>query len=86
MPGNVFAGDILGAYLLAQGDFAGTLDDSGVMGAGTDAAGTYQLTGTQAVHQALSNAALSTITELFSRSKFAASRNLSCEGGSMRGV
>ena len=59
MPGNVFAGDILGAYLLAAGDFAGTLDDSGVMPAGTDAAGTYELSGTLQVHQALSNAALS---------------------------
>ena len=59
MPGNVFAGDILGAYLLAAGDFAGTLDDSKVMPAGTDLAGSYELQGTQQVHMALSNAALS---------------------------
>ena len=59
MPGSIFAGDILGAYLLAFGDAAGTLDDAGVMDAGTDAAGTYQLTGTSTVHKALSNAALS---------------------------
>ena len=59
MPGNVFAGDILGAYLLAAGDAAGTLDDAGAMPAGTDNPGVYDLTGTQQVHAALSNAALS---------------------------
>ena len=59
MPGNVFAGDILGAYLLAAGDAAGTLDTAGVMPAGTDNPGVYDLTGTQQVHAALSNAALS---------------------------
>jgi hypothetical protein len=59
MPNGVFAQDILGAYLLAAGDFAGTLDDAGVMAAGTDAAGTYQLNGTQAIHAAVSNAMFS---------------------------
>jgi len=57
MPGNVFAGDALGAYLLASADFAGT-DLSALGGADYDA-GQYNLNGTQAVHQALSNAALS---------------------------
>jgi len=61
MPGNVFAGDILGAYLLASADFSGSL--SGVAGpdtrSGYDQPGSYEYAGTQAVHQALSNAALS---------------------------
>jgi|MDSW01.2.fsa_nt_gb hypothetical protein len=57
MPGNIFAGDILGAYLLGSADYAGTdLTEAG----GPDlTAGSYDLTGTQAIHQALSNAALS---------------------------
>ncbi len=59
MPNGVFAQDILGSYLLAQQDYAGTLDDLGLMAAGTDAAGTYQLSGTQQLHQALSNAMFS---------------------------
>ena len=59
MPNGVFAQDILGAYLLAAGDYAGTLDDAGLMGAGTDAAGTYQLAGTEELHKAVSNAMFS---------------------------
>ena len=53
MPGNVFAGDALGAYLLAAADFAGSTGVSG------DVAGSYQFTGTSTIHKALSNAALS---------------------------
>ena len=60
MPGNIFASDVLGAYLLAAGDGQGSLDTA----AGnnllvSDEAGAYELNGTQKVHQALSNAALS---------------------------
>jgi len=56
MPGNVFAGDALGAYLLASADFAGT--DVGLGENGTNVAGVYDFAGAQQVHQALSNAAL----------------------------
>ena len=61
MPGNIFANDVLGAYLLSAADFAGTLDTEGggsLMEAGTDTAGVYDLNGTQQIHMALSNAAL----------------------------
>jgi hypothetical protein len=56
MPGNVFAGDALGAYLLATQDIAGT--DFSLLGGPNLTQGSYDLNGTQAVHQALSNAAL----------------------------
>ena len=59
MPGGMFAQDALGAYLLAAGDAGGTLDDAGVMPAGTDAAGTFELTGTAQLYSALTNAAMS---------------------------
>ena len=59
MPNGVFAQDILGAYLLAAGDYAGTLDDNGLMAADTDAAGTYQLAGAESLHKAVSNAMFS---------------------------
>ena len=51
MPGDIFAGDALGAYLLAIADISGN-DAMGLKGA------TYNLAGTQLVHQALSNAAM----------------------------
>ena len=57
MPGNVFAGDALGAYLLSSADWAGT--DLTAAGGPDLNAGQYDLNGTQAVHQALTNAALS---------------------------
>ena len=59
MPGGMFAQDALGAYLLAAGDAGGTLDDAGVMPAGTDAARTFELQGTAQLYQALTNAAMS---------------------------
>ena len=59
MPGNIFAEDALGAYLLAAGDAAGTLDNAGLMGAGTDAAGTFELEGTQTLYSALIAAGMS---------------------------
>ena len=62
MPGALFASDALGAYLLAAGDFQGTLDTAAggnIMSAGTDAAGTFQLNGTENVYKALTNAAMS---------------------------
>ncbi len=57
MPGNIFAGDALGAYLLASADAAGT--DLSELGINTNNAGVYELNGTETVHKALSNAALS---------------------------
>ena len=54
MPGALFASDALGAYLLSAGDFQGTLDTAaggGIMSAGTDAAGTFQLNGTENVYK-----------------------------------
>jgi hypothetical protein len=61
MPGGMFAQDALGAYLLAAGDAAGTLDAVGVgpMAPGTDARGTFELEGTANLYSALTNAAMS---------------------------
>ncbi len=60
MPGNIFAGDILGAYLLSSADFAGSLagENGPDTRSGFDQAGQYDYAGTQQVHAALSNAAL----------------------------
>lgn len=59
MPGNIFASDVLGAYLLAAGDGQGTLDTAASNNLlASDLPGVYELNGTQKVHQALSNAAL----------------------------
>ena len=66
MPGNVFANDILGAYLLAAADWAGT--DLSALGVTTNTAGAYDLAsaagasgdnGMQELHRALTNAAFS---------------------------
>ena len=73
MPGNVFAGDVLGAYLLASADWSGA--NIGV----TNNAAAYDYAGTQAVHQALSNAALS--SGLCSAIMKASLRNVAAAGG-----
>ena len=73
MPGNVFAGDVLGAYLLASADWSGA--NIGV----TNNAAQYDYAGTQAVHQALSNAALS--SGLCSAIMKASLRNVVAAGG-----
>ena len=66
MPGNIFANDILGAYLLAAADWAGT--DLSAMGVSTNTAGAYDLAsaagasgdnGMAELHRALTNAAFS---------------------------
>jgi len=68
MPGNIFANDILGAYLLAAADWAGT--DLSAMGVSTNTAGAYDLAsaagttnsganGMAQLHKALTNAAFS---------------------------
>jgi len=68
MPGNVFANDILGAYLLAAADWGG--DDLSQLGVTQNAAGAYDLesaagatsegaNGMQQLHRALTNAAFS---------------------------
>ena len=56
MPGNIFAGDALGAYLLASADAGTDLSELGIV---TNNPGVYELNGTETVHKALSNAALS---------------------------
>ena len=56
MPNGVFAQDILGAYLLAAGDYAGGNFDAFV---GTDNAGVYDFASTQNLHAAVSNAMFS---------------------------
>ncbi len=53
MPNGVFAQDILGAYLLAAGDYAGGNFDAFV---GTDNAGAYDFASTENLHKAVSNA------------------------------
>ena len=68
MPGNIFANDILGAYLLAAADWAGT--PLAVLGVTTNTAGAYDLAsaagvtnsganGMAQLHRALTNAAFS---------------------------
>ncbi len=54
MPGNLFAGDALGAYLLSAADAAGT---AGVFAG--NAAGTFELAGTENIYKALINAGMS---------------------------
>ena len=53
MPGNLFASDALGAYLLSSADAQGT---TGVAG---DNAGTFELAGMENIYKALTNAAMS---------------------------
>ena len=53
MPGNMFASDALGAYLLSAADAAGT---SGIAG---DNAGSFEFAGMENVYKALTNAAMS---------------------------
>jgi hypothetical protein len=53
MPGNMFASDALGAYLLSAADAAGT---TGVAG---DNAGSFELEGMSNIYKALTNAAMS---------------------------
>ena len=55
MMNGIFAQDILGAYLLASADYAGT--DLSALGITTNNAGVYELNGTESLHKALSNAA-----------------------------
>ena len=66
MPGNIFANDILGAYLLASADYAGT--NLTAIGVSSNNAGAYDLTsaagasgdnGMEELHKALTNAAFS---------------------------
>ncbi len=66
MPGNIFANDILGAYLLASADWAGT--NLNAIGVTTNNAASYDLTsaagasgdnGMAELHRALTNAAFS---------------------------
>ena len=54
MPGNFFASDALGAYLLSSADAAGT---AGVFAG--NAAGTFELAGTENIYKALINAGMS---------------------------
>jgi len=53
MPGNMFASDALGAYLLSAADAAGT---TGIAG---DNAGSFELEGMSNIYKALTNAAMS---------------------------
>ena len=53
MPGALFASDALGAYLLSSADF------QGITGVPGDAAGTFELAGTENIYKALTNAAMS---------------------------
>ena len=53
MPGNLFASDALGAYLLSVADAQGT---TGVTG---DEATTFELAGMENIYKALTNAAMS---------------------------
>ena len=53
MPGNLFASDALGAYLLSSADA------QGITGVPGDAAGTFELAGMENIYKALTNAAMS---------------------------